>query len=276
MSVIRIKKTDNFTTMSNHHLRNEELSYKAVGLLSYLLHLPNDWEINSVDLRNRHADGKDSIASGMKELIANGYVTREMKRIKGKIDGYDYTVYEIPYAGNPSTGKPSADKPSAENPQQVKTKRLKTKKVNTKPTKRRRRRKRTGKEVEPKKTLKERSMDFFQRYSKALRSYERRMDLTKVEVEKKFRTLNDDERNTIEKYLDNYTAEKGKYIFSMGRFFNSKVFTDWETEYKNSSPAKQTESLTREQIMDIPSIVKKRRLWKENFPSEPYPTDVED
>ena len=31
MAVIRVQKTDNYTVMSNHHLRNKNLSLKAKG-----------------------------------------------------------------------------------------------------------------------------------------------------------------------------------------------------------------------------------------------------
>jgi len=43
MAVFRVEKTKDFTVMSNHHLRNTELSLKAKGLLSLMLSLPEDW-----------------------------------------------------------------------------------------------------------------------------------------------------------------------------------------------------------------------------------------
>ena len=44
MAVFRVEKTKDFTVMSNHHLRNTELSLKAKGLLSLMLSLPEDWD----------------------------------------------------------------------------------------------------------------------------------------------------------------------------------------------------------------------------------------
>ena len=41
MAVFRVEKTKDFTIMSNHHLRNTELSLKAKGLLSLMLSLPD-------------------------------------------------------------------------------------------------------------------------------------------------------------------------------------------------------------------------------------------
>ena len=43
MAVIRTIKNDNYTTMSNYHLKDKELSLKAKGLLSMMLSLPDEW-----------------------------------------------------------------------------------------------------------------------------------------------------------------------------------------------------------------------------------------
>ena len=44
MSVFRIEKTKDFTIMSNHHLRNRNLTLKAKGLMSLMLSLPEEWD----------------------------------------------------------------------------------------------------------------------------------------------------------------------------------------------------------------------------------------
>ena len=48
MAVFRIERTKDYTVMSNHHLRNHELSLKAKGLLSMMLSLPDDWNYTMV------------------------------------------------------------------------------------------------------------------------------------------------------------------------------------------------------------------------------------
>ena len=50
MAVFRVEKTKDFTIMSNHHLRNTELSLKAKGLLSLMLSLPEDWDYTTKGL----------------------------------------------------------------------------------------------------------------------------------------------------------------------------------------------------------------------------------
>ena len=44
MAVFRVEKNKGYTVMSNHHLRNKELTLKAKGLLSQMLSLPETWD----------------------------------------------------------------------------------------------------------------------------------------------------------------------------------------------------------------------------------------
>ena len=44
MAVFRVERNTGYTVMSNHHLRNKELSLKAKGLLSQMLSLPENWD----------------------------------------------------------------------------------------------------------------------------------------------------------------------------------------------------------------------------------------
>lgn len=46
MAVFRVERNKGYTVMSNHHLRNKDLSLKAKGLLSQMLSLPEDWDYN--------------------------------------------------------------------------------------------------------------------------------------------------------------------------------------------------------------------------------------
>ena len=55
MAVFRIERTRDYTVMSNHHLRNANLSLKAKGLLSMLslIHISHESEIT---LRTQRAE----------------------------------------------------------------------------------------------------------------------------------------------------------------------------------------------------------------------------
>ena len=74
MAVFRIEKTGDFTVMSNHHLRNANLSLKAKGLLSLMLSLPEKWDYTTKGLAAICKDGVDSICAGVRELEEHGYV----------------------------------------------------------------------------------------------------------------------------------------------------------------------------------------------------------
>ena len=99
-TIHRKKKESNFIMLDKTALNDKSLSWKAKGLHSYLMGLPDDWKINVADLTNRSTDGKDSTAAGLNELIKAGYITR--KRLTGEgglFQGYDYDVLEEPISG---------------------------------------------------------------------------------------------------------------------------------------------------------------------------------
>ena len=66
MAVFRVERNRGYTVMSNHHLRNKELSLKAKGLLSQMLSLPEDWDytLAGLSLINKEKiDASSSISS---------------------------------------------------------------------------------------------------------------------------------------------------------------------------------------------------------------------
>lgn len=67
--VIRVKKRpSNFVMMDKTFLEDDRLSYKAKGLLAYLLSKPDDWKVIVGNLVNSSKDGKASVYAGLKEL----------------------------------------------------------------------------------------------------------------------------------------------------------------------------------------------------------------
>ncbi len=120
MAVFRIEKTQNYTVMSNHHLRNMDLSLKSKGLLSMMLSLPEDWNYTTRGLAKICKEGTDSISSALKELERAGYIVRNRLRDnKGKIVDVEYVIYETPRLPEPDVpdeGAPGAACPNTENP----------------------------------------------------------------------------------------------------------------------------------------------------------------
>ena len=115
MAVFRVEKNKGYTVMSNHHLRNKELSLKAKGLLSQMLSLPEDWDYTLAGLSLINRESIDAIRTAVWELEKAGYITRRQGRDeKGKMTAIEYTIYEQPQP--PALENPTADKPILENP----------------------------------------------------------------------------------------------------------------------------------------------------------------
>jgi hypothetical protein len=99
-TIHRSKRNTPFVQIDKRGLQDVNLSWKAKGILAYLLSLPDDWQIRVKELENHSTDGRDSTANGIKELIEAGYIKRERARNeKNQFKGYDYTVYEVPEFG---------------------------------------------------------------------------------------------------------------------------------------------------------------------------------
>lgn len=74
--------------MSNHHLRNKELSLKAKGLLSQMLSLPEDWDYTLAGLSHINREKIDAIREAVKELEKAGYIVRSRERDENTIRSY--------------------------------------------------------------------------------------------------------------------------------------------------------------------------------------------
>ena len=140
MAVFRVERNTGYTVMSNHHLRNKELSLKAKGLLSQMLSLPEDWDYTLAGLSYINRESIDAIRTAVWELEKAGYITRRQGRDeKGKMTAIEYTIYEqpqppaldCPVLENPTADKPilenpTPDNPTSENPTQLNKELLKT------------------------------------------------------------------------------------------------------------------------------------------------------
>ena len=122
MAVFRVERNTGYTVMSNHHLRNKELTLKAKGLLSQMLSLPEDWDYTLAGLSHINREKIDAIREAVKELEKAGYIVRSRERDeKGRLRGADYVIYEQPQPKEPeaatsSEQPPTSDLPTLENP----------------------------------------------------------------------------------------------------------------------------------------------------------------
>lgn len=139
MAVFRVERNKGYTVMSNHHLRNKDLTLKAKGLLSQMLSLPESWDYTLSGLSHINREKIDAIREAVKELERAGYIQRSRERDeKGCLRGTDYVIYEQPQPisdlpilenptlDNPIQGNPTLENPTLENPMQLNKEELNT------------------------------------------------------------------------------------------------------------------------------------------------------
>lgn len=116
MAVFRVERTRDYTVMSNHHLKDMNLSLKAKGLLSMMLSLPDTWNYTTRGLAAICKEGVDAIGSAVRELEGAGYIVRRLLRGQGgRITDTEYVIYEQPQGG-PDTPPPVPDGPDTPPP----------------------------------------------------------------------------------------------------------------------------------------------------------------
>jgi DnaD/phage-associated family protein len=129
-------KDNPYVMIDRRIIDNTGLSFKAKGILTYLLSRPDGWEVNLIDLANRGTDGIDAVKSGVKELKDAGYLRHSgTRKVDGQFGTVIWEVYEVPQVDNPLTDtptgavspqvekpqveKPQVEKPQVDNPRQV-------------------------------------------------------------------------------------------------------------------------------------------------------------
>ena len=72
-----IQSPDPFARIPNKTLCDKRLSYRARGVLAYLLSKPHDWTVRSEDIVNNGTEGRDMIRTCFRELKKLGYARLE-------------------------------------------------------------------------------------------------------------------------------------------------------------------------------------------------------
>ncbi len=96
--IIKIKRRQHpYAMIDNRCLDDARLSWKAVGLLAYLLSRPFDWQIRVSQLSKLRKQGREAVQTGLNELKAHGYLQVVLIRNdRGQISGKCYVVSESP------------------------------------------------------------------------------------------------------------------------------------------------------------------------------------
>lgn len=142
MAVYRVNKTRGYTVMANFHLRDKNLSLKAVGLLSKMLSFNDGWKFSTRGLAAICKEGPDAILTALRELEKNGYLVRHQERnANGRMGSMVFEIYEEPqevlpdaekpHTENPDTVNPVTEQPYTDNPAQRNTEQVITQEENT-------------------------------------------------------------------------------------------------------------------------------------------------
>lgn len=116
MAIFRIQKNENYTVMSNYHLRDMNLSLKAKGLMSLMLSLPDNWDYSVQGLVSILKEGRETVDGALRELKENRYlIVTKYQDQYGRFD-YIYDLYERPEESYFADVVPVGDLPGAENP----------------------------------------------------------------------------------------------------------------------------------------------------------------
>ena len=96
---------------------NSNLSFRAIGLLTYLLSKPDNWSVSIAHLVKVTSDsalktGRDAIYATIKELESTGFIQRNRTRESdGKMGNIDYIVFDQPQANHDVSDQPYTDEP---------------------------------------------------------------------------------------------------------------------------------------------------------------------
>jgi hypothetical protein len=124
--IVKVEKRDDpYARIDNRALNDERISYRARGVLAYLLSKPNGWKAQTSDIVAHGTEGRDAIRSVFRELRHYGYAA--FRTVAG--GGSEWTIYEIPSREpeNPSLGepeKPTVGKSDTINKREEETKEL--------------------------------------------------------------------------------------------------------------------------------------------------------
>ena len=108
MAIIRTKREHNYTVINNEVFQKNQLSWQAMGMLSYLLSKPDYWSVVVNELINVTKDtekptGKNGVYNILKELKEKGFV-----QFRKNGDGTtDYLIFDTPNQANPNQANPN-------------------------------------------------------------------------------------------------------------------------------------------------------------------------
>jgi len=101
--IIHHPDRDRWVSVDRRTVEDSRLSWKARGLLVYLLSKPHNWVVYTAELTNASPGGRDAVLTGLRELELFGYIVRKRlhDEASGQWDSMDVRVFERPQTDFP-------------------------------------------------------------------------------------------------------------------------------------------------------------------------------
>ncbi|WP_409239742.1 hypothetical protein [Streptomyces sp. PA5.6] len=143
---------DHFVQIANALFRDPRISFKAKGLFGLIATHRDGWRVTVAALTRVGTDGRDAVASGLKELEEHGYLVRDRERRQdGTLGEAVYAITDLPahlhdvltgpdiqpvgipqrHRSHPEPGNPALDGPAQDDRPTKNTKGKKTSEKNT-------------------------------------------------------------------------------------------------------------------------------------------------
>ena len=250
-----VHKNDNYTIMSNYHLRERDMTLKAKGLLSVILSLPADWDYSIAGLVAISKENETAIKSALNELKRFGYlkVTKHMpnETESGRIE-YAYDIYEQPSdkiaKENLALDKQGIENLGLENQGQLNTNKTITKNQNT-----------NNKENNDQ-PAKPSDQELNREFEDLWHLYPRKQGKAKaLEAYKRARKAGVDKTIVLDG-ITRYNAQikanktKAKYIMQGSTWFNGKRWEDEFNDQPVSKPTTKQEQIDQDYIDYLNSL----------------------
>ncbi|MEA4832379.1 MAG: hypothetical protein VB118_07165 [Oscillospiraceae bacterium] len=236
--VMRVHKTSDFTVMSNTHFKEKSMSLQAIGLLSLMLSLPDNWDYSIAGLCSIRKEKETAIKNTLNELKKFGYLT--ITKIRNSENGkyeYIYDIFENPHIGlpgvddpgvdNPAVDEPAVDHPAVVNQGQVNTNVSSTYESNTKESS-------TDESIYPASDRKAKTVELAERFERFWEHYPRKV--SKGQAIKAWAKINPDDSLTEKIITSVETAKKCDGRFKEERFTPHPATwlngMEWENQYE--------------------------------------------
>lgn len=250
-----VHKNENYTIMSNYHLRERDMSLKAKGLLSVILSLPSDWDYSIAGLVAISKENETAVKSALNELKRFGYlkVTKQMpnETDSGRIE-YAYDIYEQPSdkiaKENLAVEKQGIENLGVENQGQLNTNKTITNNQIT-----------NNKENNDQ-PAKPSDQELVNEFEDLWRLYPRKQGKAKaLEAYKRARKAGVD-KTTVLDGISRYSAQikanktKAKYIMQGSTWFNGKRWEDEYTDQPKAQPKTKQEQIDDDYLKYLESL----------------------